>query len=807
MLRNYLKIALRTLWRNWLYALLNASGLAVGVAVVLLSLLYTHDEWRFDRFHRAHPHLYRITTTGIENRGDQPETTGGTGQVQGPTFAARVPEIETFVRVMGGDIYENLRTGDKVLKVQPLYVDSTFLRVFSFPLLHGNLKTALRDVGSVVVTARTARRFFNRVNVVGEVFHLDSDPSAQRLGKPVVISAVVQDPPAHSSLQFDVLHPFPFLQLSFDDTNWLNAYLSTFVVLHPTANPRAVERKMADLYAIHAKKQVAESRRLAQHDPRIRYGLQPLTDLHLHPLDQTNSNREGGIINGSNPVFSYLFLGIAGFILLMSSINFINLSIAGSLQRAKEVGVRKVSGGLRRQIIAQSLIESGLLCALALALGVGLVRVVLPAFQTLTEKQLAFGDFPLGWLVAGLLGLFVLLVLLAGFYPAWVLSRFKPTTVLYNRQSISVRGRFGRGLVVVQFALAFFLLVSTIVLYRQLEFIRTKDLGYNPFHVIRTYVAGNTPVSPVQAFLRRRLAHEPSIHSIAFGGDFGVNETTVNGKTVRSFYQVADEAYLATLGHTLRVGRNFSRQFPTDAHTALLVNEAFVKAAQLPNPLGATVRLDSGRFKTPHTIVGVVRDFHTGSLRERIQPVVMLMADSDAGAIWVKLQKSRLREGMAVLENAYREVLPQAVYDAQFLDELNAREYRQEQRWQTLLSYAAGLSVLICSFGLFGLAHLAAQQRTKEIGVRKVLGASVASIVALLSKDFLGLVVMAVVLATPLAWYVLESWLQNFAYRIDLNGWVFAAAGLLAVGVALLTVSFQSVKAALMNPVNALRSE
>ena len=807
MFRNYLKIALRHLYNHRLYALLNASGLAVGVAVVLLALLYTHDEWRFDRFHRTNPHLYRITTTLVENRGGQSETTGGTGQVQGPIFAANVPEIKTFVRVMGGDIYADFLAADKALKVQPLYVDPTFLEVFSFPLLHGNPKTALRDVGSVVVTERTARRFFNRVNVVGEVFTLDGDPSAQRLGKPLVISGVVQDPPAHSSLQFDVLHPFGFMQLSFDDSNWLNAYLSTFVVLHPTANRAAVERKMAELYAIHARKQLTGSRRLAQFDPKIRYGLQPMTDIHLNPLYRTNGNREGGIINGSNPVFSYLFLGIAGFILLMASINFVNLSIAGSLQRAKEVGVRKVSGGLRRHIIDQSLVESGLLCGLALALGVGATLLVLPAFQSLTEKPVAFGDVPLPWLVAGLLGIFLVLVLLAGFYPAWVLSRFKPTAVLYNRQALSVRGSFGRGLVVFQFALAFFLLVVTAVFYRQMEFIRTKDLGYNPFHIIRTYVAGNTPVAKVQTNLRQRLAREPSIRSLAFGGDYGVNETTVNGRTVRSYYQVADEVYLSTLGHTLRLGRNFSRHHPTDAHAALIVNEAFVKAAHLHNPLGATVRLDSGRFKTPRTIVGVVRDFHTGSLRERIQPVVMLMAEHDAGAIWVKLEKSRLREGMAVLEKAYRDVLPQAVYDAQFLDEMNAREYRQEQRWQTLIGSASGLALLICAFGLFGLTRLTAQQRTKEIGVRKVLGASVGSIVALLSKDFLKLVVLAVVIATPCAGWVVSRWLENFAYRTSVGAGVFVLTGLLAVAIAVLTVGFQSVKAAMANPVKSLRTE
>ncbi len=807
MLRNYLKIALRHLWKARLYALLNAAGLAVGVSGVLLALLYRYDERSFDRFHENAPNLYRITTTYAQHRGDQRETNGGTGQVQGPTFAAAVPEILNYVRVMGGDIYEDVRTDTKALKVQPLYVDASFFDVFTFHFLHGNPKTALREVGSVVVTERMARRFFNRTDVVGNLLNLDGDPSAQRLGKPVVISGVVQNPPATSSLQFDLLHPFRFMQLSFEDTNWLNAYLGTFVRLHPSADRTAVTRKFNALYALHAKKQVAESRHSEHHDPQISYGLQALTDIHLHPLYRGRGNREGGIINGSSPVFSYLFLGIAGFILLMATINFINLSIAGSLQRAKEVGVRKVSGGRRGQIVAQHLVESALVCLAAFGLALGLLQAGLPVFNALTEKHLRFAEALDPALLPGFAALFAVVVLLAGFYPAFVLSGFKPTEVLYQRQRLSGRTGFGRGLVVFQFALAVFLLIATVVYYRQMEFIRTKDLGYNPYQVIRSYIAGNGDVKPIQAFLRNELAREPSIRSISFGAEFGEDATVVNGKTLRSRYQAIDEAYLPTLDISLRAGRNFSAAFPADEGASVLVNEAFVKAANLKGPLGTRIQPDTNFIKTPLTIVGVVRDFHFGSLRERIQPLVFFRNTAASGGIWVKLEKTRQAEGRAVFEKAYRKALPQAVYDAQFLDEMNAADYRQEQRWQQLIGYAAGLAGLICCVGLFGLTRMAAQQRTKEIGVRKVLGASVVGIAVLLSREFLKLVLLAVLMASPLAGYAMQRWLENFAYRVGLPWWLFAGVGLLALGVALLTVSFQSVKAARMNPVKSLRSE
>jgi putative ABC transport system permease protein len=346
-MHTFLKISFRHLWKDRLYAVINIVGLATGITCILLAVLYWKDERSFDSFHKNNANLYRVTTTLVENKGGNAETIGGTGQVQGSAFKHEVPEVKSYVRILGGDIYSDVAAENKSLHLQPLFVDDNFFDVFTFHLLRGNPKTVLSDISSVVITESTAKKFFNSIDVVGKLLRMDADPSFEKLGKPLIISGVVADPPKNSSLQFDALFTFKFMHLSFEDENWLNAYLGTFVVLHPNADIHLAEQKFNKIYAFHSKEQLAENFKTygLDYDPQISYGLQPMTDIHLNPLQRTGGNAEGGIINGSSPVFSYMFIGIALFILLMASINFINISIANSLKRAKEVGVRKIAGG------------------------------------------------------------------------------------------------------------------------------------------------------------------------------------------------------------------------------------------------------------------------------------------------------------------------------------------------------------------------------------------------------------------------------------------------------------------------------
>jgi putative ABC transport system permease protein len=807
MIRNYFKIALRHLWQSRLYSIINVVGIAFGTTCIMLAVLYWHDEHSFDNFHKNIPNLYRVTTNLVDNKGSNSITIGGTGQVQGPAFKDAVPEVESYVRILGGDIYSDVATENNSLRLKTLFVDDNFFDVFTFHLLRGNPGTILKEINSVVITESTSKKMFNSIDVVGKPLVMDADPSFQKLAKPLIVSGVVADPPKNSSLQFDALLTFKFMRLSFEDENWLNAYLGTFVLLHPGADKHIVERKLNKIYASHAKEQLAENFKTYGYDPQISYGLQGITDIHLNPLLRSTGYAEGGIINGSSPVYSYMFIGIALFILLMAIINFINISMADSLKRVKEIGVRKITGGSKWQIIIQFLVESAILCFIAFLLSLELMNISLPIFNNFSGKQLLFSEALDFKLLVYFIVILAVIVLFTGIYPAYVLFNFKLSEVLYNKQKLSGRNLFGRSLVVVQFTLAIFLLIATIVYYNQMNFIHSKDLGYNPNQIIRTSVNGNRDYKSVISILKNELAKESSIQMISFGGDARNDRVLVNDHHLDVLHKTIDENYLAALEIPIKAGRNFSPLFPTDMNDAAIVNESFVRASGLKDPIGTQIRVNESYNSKPKVIVGVVKDFHFNSLRDLIKPMVMYMTEVPEGGMWVKFEKTKQGEALAALEKAYKKAMPTAVYQYSFLDELNASQYLQEQRWQQVISVAALLSFIICCLGLFGLAHLSTNRRIKEIGIRKVLGASVTQIISLLSGDFLKMVLFAFIIAAPIAWLVMNNWLQEFAYRIYVSWWMFVLAGIAAVVIALITVSFQSIKAAISNPVRSLRTE
>jgi len=431
----------------------------------------------------------------------------------------------------------------------------------------------------------------------------------------------------------------------------------------------------------------------------------------------------------------------------------------------------------------------------------------LPVFNSLAGKQIVFSEIA----DAKLLGYFIMLlaaiILVAGLYPAYVLSNFRPSEVLYNKQKLSGRNIFGRSLVVIQFSLAVFLLIATIVYYSQMDYIRTKDLGYNPNQIIRTAVYGNIDYKAVTSVLKNELAKESSIKTVSFGNDGYSENIYVNGRSVKSQYKNIDENFLPAMEIPVKAGRNLSVLFPTDIIEGVIVNEAFVKASGMQDPIGKKIRVSRDNDSITKAITGVVKDFHFGSLRETIRPMAMYMNEFPDGGMWVKFEKSKQKEAMAALERIYKKTMPSAVYQYNFLDELNAKQYVQEQRWQKVVSVATILSFIVCCLGLFGLAHLSTNQRIKEIGIRKVLGASVSEIVTFLSRDFLKLVLVAFVIAAPISWIVMNKWLQNYEYRINISWWIFIMAGIIAILIALFTVSFQAIKAGVENPVKSLRTE
>ena len=799
----FLKISFRHLRQSRLYAVINIVGLATGITCMLLAVLYWNDEHSFDNFHANNPNLYRVTTTLIDNKNEDPQIIGGTGQVQGPAFKNAVPEVKSYVRIMGGDIYSDVIGNEKGLRLKLLFADSNFFKVFSFKIIHGNAATALSNVYDAVLTETAARKFFNTDDVVGKTLSTDADPSFDKLGRPLIITAVIKDPPANSSLQFDALFSFQFMELSFQDNNWLNAYLGTFVVLDPHADKNKVEQKFDAVYASHAKEQLAQKIKLYGYDPQVSYGLQPITDIHLNPLMRSSGNAEGGIVNVSNPVYSYMFLGIAFFILLMASINFVNISIANSLKRSKEVGIRKISGGSRGHIIMQFINESVILCFVAFLFSIVLLNISLPLFNTLTGKQIELAQAFNGKLLLYFAALFLLIIALTGIYPAVVVSRFNPSEVLYNRQKLSGRSVLGRSLVVLQFSLALCLLIATLVYYSQMDFMRTKNLGYNPNQIIRTNISGDRDYRSAITYLKNEFAKEPSIKAVSFGNDGYPENIEVDGKNIKAQYKNVDENFLFVMQIPLLAGSNIG----TASKNEVIVNETFVKQSGIENPVGAQIKVYRYGDSATKTISGVVKDFHFASLREPITPMVMYASEVPDGGIWIRFNQAKQKEAMAAIERIYKKAMPGAVYQYNFLDELNAQQYFQEQRWQQVVSVATILAFIICCLGLFGFAHLSTNQRTKEIGVRKVLGASVGQIVTLLSRDFLKPVVIAFLIASPVSWIVMNKWLQDYAYRINIGWTVFALAGSIAVTVALLTVCFQAVKAAIANPVKSLRTE
>jgi putative ABC transport system permease protein len=803
MLKNYFKIAFRHLWNKKLYSILNVSGLAVALTCMILAILYFKNERSFDSFHKNNPHLFRINTAYKDNKTGIIKRTGGTGQVQGPAFKNQIPEIKDYARIFCGDIIENVKSSDKAFNLLTVFADSTFFNVFSFPLLYGNPNATLSDKHSIVITEKTALKFFGTTNVVGK--RLDMADSPDSLFASFTISAVTKNPPVNSSIQFDILVPFTYLEMMFKDNSWLNSYLGTFVVVQPQADLKKIEREFVAIHNANAKEQLEQEKKSNAFDKQASYWLQPITDIHLHPY-YSGTGREGGSSNGSSPVYSYFLMGIALFILLMASINFINLNIGNSLNRAKEIGVRKINGSNKRQIIFQFLIESCITCIAALCVAFVLAQILLPFFSELADRQITLAAL-LDWkLVCYFICLLVINVLLAGLYPAYILSNFKPSEVLYNKIALSGRNWLGKTLVTLQFSIAIVLIIGSIIYYEQMDFIRTKNLGYNPDDIVRVDIPNRRDAKTIYTAFTNELAKEPGIKQISLEARTSDIKVYIGNNTVVSEYKLVVPSYIPMLEIPLKEGRNFSDSYPTDKANAVIVNEAFVKAAGLKNPIGTSVQIKDWYTKDA-TIIGVVKDYHFNSLKEMIQPAIFGVNNLWEGTILLKIDKRREKQSLAALEKIYKEVIPGSEYSYTFWDERNAKEYSQEIKWQKIISAATVLSVLICCLGLFGLTHLATHLRVKEIGIRKVLGASVISIASLISKDFIKLVLLAILIATPVAWYFMNQWLQDFAYRTTISWRIFFFAGVVAIIIALITVSFQAIKAAVANPVKSLRSE
>jgi putative ABC transport system permease protein len=532
------------------------------------------------------------------------------------------------------------------------------------------------------------------------------------------------------------------------------------------------------------------------------YFLQPFTRMHL----DAELPPQNGLSDASNPVYSYILSGIALFILLIASINFVNLTIARSVRRAKEIGIRKVVGGERRQLILQFLGESFLLCLFAFSFAILLVQLVLPVFNELSNKVLSIAYLLDIKLVIGYLLLFLCTGFLAGFYPALVLSSYQPVQTLYSRFNLAGKNYLQKSLVVLQFSLASFLIIATITIYAQFKYLTTQDLGYDDNNLV---LVGKQSLKRAEAdIFKRTLLSNPNIVDVASknGGNWGTVAKVNGDSTIQFEYETVDETYIPLLEIQIKQGRNFSKQYPSDSTHSVLVNEAFVRKAGWKNPLGQVVNFWYNNEK--YSVIGVVKDYHYNSLNQEIGPQLFTMkAGNPYGLSLIKIKPKTGTASLKHIEATFKKLFPLAPYSYTFKDEQNLRAYEAEAKWKQIMLFSAILTIFISCIGLFGLSVLSAEKRTKEIGIRKVLGASVNSVVAILSRDFVKLVILALLLAIPLAWLAANKWLENYPYRISLSWQLFVLAGIFVILIALATVSFQAIRAAMANPVKSLRTE
>lgn len=802
MLRNYVKIALRTLAHNKAYAFINVVGLSIGLAAAMLILLFTKDEVSYDRFHANHPNLYRITSKRIAPGGTLEGLEGNTGFFQGPKFTAGIPDIQAFVRFQ--DYLYDTKRGTEVKSQQVFLTDTSFFSVFSFPLLSGDPKTALRQPKSVVISEGLAQTHFGTTDALGKVIFFKQSYGEGVNGpfEPYAVTGVAKKCPQNSSIKFEALMPLVVKQEEIgNDFGWFNIFLNTFVVLKPTANVGRVEASMNRIYRADAKESMKMMAEKYGMKHREDYMLQPFTAMHLSEDLSANN----GLVDGSNPLFSYLLSGIALFILGIACINFVNLTVARSLKRAKEIGIRKVVGGGRTQLTWQFLGESFLLCFAAFAFALLLVEAVLPTFNQLANKALSLSYLFDVKLVVSYVALFLATGLLAGFYPALVLSKYDPVQTLYGRFQLSGKNHLQKTLVVLQFAIASFLIIGTLTIYSQFDYLTHKSLGYDDTHVISIEKPGLNPSLDV---LKAELLKAPGIVAVApkNGGQWGT-AAKINGETQVEFtYETIDPTYLPLFKIPIAKGRNFSPDFPTDSTQSVLVNETFVKTAGWKAPLGQVVNFWYNEEK--YRVVGVVKDYHYEALNKKIGPQLFTMRPKNGyGKAFIKIKPNTETASLRHLEATFKKLFPFSPYAYKFLDVENRRQYEAEAKWKQIMLFGAVLTIFISCIGLFGLATLSAERRTKEVGIRKVLGASASSIVQLLSSDFLKLVGISFVFAFPAAYFATDQWLQNYPYRIGISPWTFVVAAAAAVLIAFLTVSLQSLRAALTNPVKSLRSE
>ncbi|MCH8960713.1 MAG: ABC transporter permease [Bacteroidetes bacterium] len=793
MLKNYFKIAFRNFKKRRGYAFINVAGLAVGMACCLLIALFVRHERSYDRYHEHADRIFRL----VEER-------ARVGAPFAPALLNEFPEVEQAVRLH--HMFWTtplLQAGERgFYEDRIFFADSSLFDVFSFRLLRGDPKTALAAPFSMILTEAMAAKYFGDADPMGQVIAYDNTHT-------YTVTGIVENTPPPSHFRFDFLASFSTLYVLEEfwgmPLTWTNPTATTYLLLSDPDAAEALEARLPDFIVKHRGEAFRNGRT---------FHLQPLTDIHLH------SNRRGEFGPNGDIAYVYIFSAIALFILFIACFNFINLSTARSMERAREVGMRKVMGSSRGLLIRQFLSESVVMCGFAFVLALGIIVAALPYFSGLAGKEMTFSMVLNPTLVLSVLGLTLLVGLLAGSYPAFVFSGFPAIEVLKGVFHSSAKGGMLRkGLVVFQFTLSIALIASTAVVFDQLAYMRGQDLGFDKEQVL-VVDARNLPTDVMQRqheTVKAEFMQHPSIqHASASmsvpGQSTWLQVIFAEGLDENDSRRVQlipiDDNYVETLGIEMAAGRDFSPEFMTDQDKGVLVNEAAVESIGWGTPEDAVGKTINFGGDQDLRVVGVIKNYHHDSFKETLEPMLFLVYPQAFRYFSVRLDKQNMPESIAHLEQAWKALFPGYAFESFFLDADLDEIYESEQNLSAVVRFATLLAIFIACLGLFGLASFTAEQRTKEIGVRKTLGASVTSIVLLLSKEFTKLVVVAFAVAAPVAYFAMDQWwLQDFAYRIDISWPIFLMAGLSALVIAWLTVSYQSVKAALTNPVEALRYE
>jgi putative ABC transport system permease protein len=786
MIKNFFKIALRNLWRSKGFSAINIFGLAIGMASAIVILLWIQNEMSFDLFHKNKSVLYEAYDREIFDADLHSWNT--TPKILGPTLKQDYPGIENTTRVNWGNNFL-FTLGEKHLTAQGTCVDPAFLTMFSFPLVKGNVNSALSDIYSITITESFAKRLFGNEDPMGKTVKLDNADN-------FTVKAIMKDLPNNTRFKFDYLLPWAYMdKRGWSDSDWDNNSTQTFVQLKQNASLADVNNKIKNVIITHLNGK-----------EKIEVFLHPASMWHLY------TDFEKGKVVGGRIETVRMFGIIAGFILLIACINFMNLSTARSEKRAKEVGIRKVVGAQKQSLIGQFISESILLAFIAGIIALGIVQLFLPAFNTLTEKELHVGYGNIYFWITAIS--FVLFTgVLAGSYPAFYLSSFQPVKVLkgtFKAAHAAINPR--KILVVLQFTFAIILIICTIIVERQINYAQERQVGYAKDNLIYHFLTGD--IEKNYKLIKEELLSSGTAVSVTktsapltegWSNTWGIEWSgkDINDKTIFNRF-CADEDIVKTAGFTLLEGRDLDlRDYPSDS-IACLMNESAVKHMKLKNPIGQIIKNDGRDWH----IVGVIKDFILQSPYRPLDPMMIEGSKGWFSVIHIKFNKNRSTpQNLQAAEKIFKKYNPEYPFEYKFIDQEYAEKFADTQRIGTLIGLFASLTIFISCLGLFGLATYMAENRIKEIGVRKVLGASVFSITSLLSKEFLMLVLISILIASPVAWYAMHKWLLNYDYRISIQWWVFITAGLLSIIISLATVSFQAIKAAMANPVKSLRTE